>query len=313
MSTKIYDGFRFQAKNLDEVLSMLNQFSKKAEEEVKTIAKYNILDKAVNMLDDAFLNISSMVEDSDKTRPFLSLAKSKIRDEMGETKEHDFCAHDLSLDIAVLMYKRNYLGIPFAQIHEVKNLVTKESWNEEYGYWDNTDKPDDMDNRSWNRRKKVWNEAFGKEFIPAKAGYTKSIVKTDNIFYQMIQFNDNDIQNWTQAEDKFSARTFEKRVVQYTEMEMAQYIKMTSSEPINESNIYSVFSKAKKTKQEDNPLHSIYLEKKALIEELLPQTITFDLLKKNFNDITEISHDKKHLLEKMKSYVVKNDKSSLKI
>jgi hypothetical protein len=34
--------------------------------------------------------------------------------------------------------------------------ITWPDWVEEYGYWNNTDQPDGMSNREWNRRSKAW-------------------------------------------------------------------------------------------------------------------------------------------------------------
>src|SRR5579875_1518844 len=109
MSTKIYDGFRFKAKNLDEVLFLLKEFSKKAEKEAQIVAKLGVLDDVSAMIDESFLNLtSSFQEEWYKKRSFLALARDKAEEKL---KSDERMFNDVSLEIVILAYKKNYLGI----------------------------------------------------------------------------------------------------------------------------------------------------------------------------------------------------------
>jgi hypothetical protein len=303
MSTKIYDGFRFKAKNLDEVLSLLKQFTQDVNGKAQQIAKNNILNTALSMLDEAFLGINHMITDEkEKNKPFLLLSKARIRDDLKESeKNKEICFHDLGLEISVLMYKKNYLGIPHSSSHEIKNLISEQNWYEEYGYWNNTDRPDHITSAQWSRRKKVWNEALGNDYDLSIAGYTKSVLKCNEVFYYMLKVEANDLVHWLSTEDRFNDRSFNKRVNQKAITFVSRHIKETKfkDEKINEDNSYEIYQLARDSKNPDNEFHSIYLEKKAIIEQILPQTITLDLLSKNFNEIQEIAKEKLVLLEQI--------------
>lgn len=304
MSTKIYDGFKFKAKNLDEVLFILNEFSQKAEVKCQEIAKMDLLDDISAMIDESFLNMTSSIKEEERGKRFLSLAKDNVKEKI---KSDEVFHGDINLDIAILVYKKNYLGIPFSQNNHVKELIQKESWYEEYGYWNNTDRPDFVEPRAWSRRKKVWDGAFGNEFIPSKAGYTKNIVSGNDLFYFTLNIQQEDIDRWlNNHEENFTFRTFEKRVEHYTQIAIMTEVK--KKEVINENNLYVLFNQARDAKKIDSPYHQVYLEKKAIIQELLPSKITMDLIKSNFNEIQALSQDKKHLLEQVNNPQNKNNK-----
>lgn len=311
MSTKIYDGFRFKAKNLDEVLSLLKQFSTEANNKAQELGKEKILNVALSMLDEAFLNINHMItEEKDKKKSFLSVAKNNIKDDLKASEKGEICYSDLSLEIVVLAYKKNYLAIPYSSENEMKELILKQPWYEEYGYWDNTDQPEHLTNRQWNRRKKVWNCAFGDDYIPANAGYTKTILKCNDFFYYMLKITEEDVHSWLKHEKQFDVKTFEKRVRENAVSLVSQHIKMTQPNE-NSDDVYALYQLARESRKPENQYHDIYLEKKAILEELLPKTITLELLSKNFNEIQEISKDKQFLLEQMKPSAKNSKKAKI--
>jgi hypothetical protein len=45
--------------------------------------------------------------------------------------------------------------IPWGEDHRMKQLDVP-GWAEEYGYWNNTDKPDDITDEEWDKRSDTW-------------------------------------------------------------------------------------------------------------------------------------------------------------
>lgn len=49
---------------------------------------------------------------------------------------------------------------------------------DEYHYWDNTDKPNELSVAEWDERRKVWNAIFSKNGIPTEAGLIAELTPT---------------------------------------------------------------------------------------------------------------------------------------
>lgn len=66
-----------------------------------------------------------------------------------------------------LSYGDSNLQNEFARVAKAK----------EYGYWDNTDKPENVEQRQWGQRKRDWQKALGKtmELSPAEAGVSLTL------------------------------------------------------------------------------------------------------------------------------------------
>lgn len=81
-------------------------------------------------------------------------------------------------ELCIMPTKDKILAIPYFNQHGWNEKLLEMPWVKEYGYWDNTDQPDDMSDADWEQRKIDWDDALGSEHfsgIPAAAGFTAQL------------------------------------------------------------------------------------------------------------------------------------------
>lgn len=73
-------------------------------------------------------------------------------------------------NIVLFWHKTGWYGISFGHLKTLEKL----SCYEEFGYWDNTDKPDEVSEAQWKNRKKIWDDLLLRKGsgIPAERGMT---------------------------------------------------------------------------------------------------------------------------------------------
>jgi len=112
---------------------------------------------------------------------------SKIREMYEEIKRN---LSELESTIQLIPYHDIVLAIPFfteelylfnrkenpMSFEKMYEKFMKETGFEEYGYWNNTDKPDDVSEDEWDERERVWDEVI--DYIPIKT-YGVSIFISD--------------------------------------------------------------------------------------------------------------------------------------
>lgn len=64
------------------------------------------------------------------------------------------------------------LAMPFFQRNNYYDALLKTGWFEDFGYWDNTDQPEDVTDEQWLERRYLWEQALGKTWVPKRSGLT---------------------------------------------------------------------------------------------------------------------------------------------
>ena len=80
----------------------------------------------------------------------------------------------------VIPYKNDVLAMLFGNV-DVLSAVRRSKYLVDFHYQDQTDKPDEISIEEWNEREKVWDEAIGPDYIPARHGMTLTLVDVDKI------------------------------------------------------------------------------------------------------------------------------------
>ena len=74
--------------------------------------------------------------------------------------------------MAILPVEHRVLLMAFAEQQEYLTLLYKKDYLEYYGYWNNTDPPENVTEKAWAHREKIWNEALKKDGIPSQNGFS---------------------------------------------------------------------------------------------------------------------------------------------
>ncbi len=177
MSTKIYNGFRVKgARTLDDAFALINTKENRqavhdliADKEAAWLARVIMrkLDKAGIYPDDPEITKAAIYAYSDSVR--------ELADEIKKAKNGD--GHSLvNFNAEVFLYpirsgnRRYILGSYFMGESTLTEWFMGLPFIEEFGYWNNTDRPDEVTERQWSRRSQLWHEAFPGFESPVEAG-----------------------------------------------------------------------------------------------------------------------------------------------
>ena len=151
MSTKIYDGYRIKnltIQNFKETYSSICSYIEKE-------SKKNIMLHLSKMYYEVADNIYNCNPEN-----VLNVVKKELEHEVENLKEGSR-SPELDKDIGFYMkeYKGDLYLYLFYEDSDIKNkLLDKLKGIEDFGYWNNTDKPEEISDSHWEKRKKIWNE-----------------------------------------------------------------------------------------------------------------------------------------------------------
>lgn len=179
MSTKIYNGFRMRKEGITRLHALMTQLRATC----APIAKQGLLRYAAthmaHLADHRLLNPEEPQKGS--VRGFVT---SELMDRLHKLQVEPL--RDPSIDFTfeiVLIPVGNYLlGIPFAEHRVFMDELFKLPGVEEYGYWNNTDKPEHVTDAQWRKRAKDWDKALPGCDSPAASGFTYQITRPAPFF-----------------------------------------------------------------------------------------------------------------------------------
>ena len=117
----------------------------------------------------------------------LSIAEVHIRERQRKvktTQERD-SAVDFDCELCVIPIKGKLLAIPFTEQNEFLAVINAMEEVSEYGYWDNSDQPEEISRSRWDRRRDNWEEALPGIGVPSENCFTIQITR-DSLFHQPV-------------------------------------------------------------------------------------------------------------------------------
>lgn len=160
MSTRIYYGWRTPTTSLSKVFDRLRAFQPIAQAHLavsyattlRNIANSNPAQPEAPATDIPFFNAQEQLDAHIKT----------VSEVMGYLPKH--LTFHLDIAFACTPKSNHTLGITLNH-PDLHRLWIQQPNIQEYGYWNNTDKPDELTSRQWASRKKAW-DFIGYEPIP---------------------------------------------------------------------------------------------------------------------------------------------------
>lgn len=156
VSTKIYDGFMFVADpppGAGDILALLAD----CREQMLKVARA----ECVRWLSlQAVTNHDLVGAGLRKGVPVTLLDvyseyRRRVR-HIEATRERDPVV-DWTFEVSVAPHGDAWLGIPFYEKEELYAVLRCQPWWADFGYWNNTDRPDDLTDGDWDHRESVWN------------------------------------------------------------------------------------------------------------------------------------------------------------
>lgn len=153
MSTKIYTGFRFRTNDIFAIHRL--------------VAKWRVELAAIHRSELAFLLAGMCTETIDRNainaernagkNPFRE-ARMEVRTRQKEIlgSGHRDPEVDFDFEIAILPYDGHVYGMVFSERSRWVGRWMELEDVEDYSYWDNTDRPDEISAEDWKARDRVW-------------------------------------------------------------------------------------------------------------------------------------------------------------
>lgn len=160
MSTKLFDAWRMPTmtmpkfqKWLDELRASLKPI---ADNQIMTV----VAERAIRAYDTKYVFPNS-AEIKDLPNGLVG-AWSNVMSEYKKTKKEGERHPSVDVECEIIFhFKGRYIYmVMFSEQREYKDHLESLPGVEHYGYWNNTDKPDNISQREWRRREKLWDEAF---------------------------------------------------------------------------------------------------------------------------------------------------------
>jgi hypothetical protein len=196
LSTKIFNGYTLACSSLDKLHYKMKKLGIEARKIQARLRTKWLVKRAVQLFDDA--NMYGKVKiDKDTVHAVkirmnpLSIAILELLKREGKMKRTNLRDPeiDTGFKVAILPTRRiskskhSRLGKIFAIIYvdnmEFEELWNKQSWVKPYGYWDNTDKPDDVSNKAWRQRCRDWEKALDDWKPSGEAGFVYELTSTE--------------------------------------------------------------------------------------------------------------------------------------
>lgn len=197
MSTKIYNGLKLpnmSVFDLNEMYKTLrsNLIPIAQQEYYKFIAKifqsayvYSKLGVSICEYDVDMNNLPPEADDDE----MLLFAKREACNIISKTRNAILWADaeadaDFEVSLCILPVSDSILCIPCANNNELnkelQRIMMEYFHVEKYGYWDNTDKPDELTEAEWNKRKNDWSRALPDSLgVPRQNGFVIKLVDSE--------------------------------------------------------------------------------------------------------------------------------------
>jgi len=142
----------------------------------------------------------------------LELINKRCRNVINST-ERDV-SYDLDLSILFAPANKKILIYPYYEYREYFDLLKK--YFKDYGYWNNSDKPEDVSEKNWNIRRKTWNDVLDNKML--KYTLLNPNVSVVSYPYSPLEFNDFSIkliQNFSSLEERAAKYAQNKYIDEY--------------------------------------------------------------------------------------------------
>jgi len=156
LSTKIYTGFRLTTSDWAAIHDHVMEFRRELEEATYRERCRRVAVSACWYLDRVTLGLADPAEDSPYTSAYM--------DDMDDLRKDS-----ARFDIVFIPHGREVYGMTFGDEMPEKLWFAKD-FVSEYGYWNNTDRPDHLTDEEWEDRAETWDAMLPGS--PAMSGFT---------------------------------------------------------------------------------------------------------------------------------------------
>lgn len=193
MSIKLYTAYRIKLAGFDKFLSVLrDKLEAKLEEKLLIV----LAEKSVDFFDSYTANIK--VSDKEEKYKYSSIgrASGEIHERHREVKKtgRRDPGFDFECDISFIFSGNYVYFIVFTEVNDYIEIIQNFKNVEDYSYWNNTDRPENIPSKVWSARRRKWDQLLKKSGVPALSGLNFELIGKDLI--KLIVMNKEGIMNY---------------------------------------------------------------------------------------------------------------------
>ena len=189
MSTKIYDGKIIKNMTVFE----LNEFRKSLRKQMIPVAQEQYYKMMAHIMQTAYVmhvtgvnvcKYSVELRDHDGTPLGIKRVARKAADDLVTKTSNAVFTYDseddadYDVNVCIFPLEDKMLAIYYAHNDELYNILIENPAFSDYGYWNNTDKPNHLTDEEWEQRRIDWDNAMPGCGIPRVAGITLDVISS---------------------------------------------------------------------------------------------------------------------------------------
>lgn len=177
MSTRIYNGYVLPSMTLNQLSEFNKDLTRQVRSKVDELVAIAAGDLIASYIDDWTMrfHFKKVTEDElPSTRSVLSEAYDFLRKRHREIMLEDANdpRYDFGFSVVYLPMKKKILAMLFTSQDELKDIWLKMKGVSEYAYYNNSDQPDGITDKQWEKRGKDWDSVLEEfNYVPSAAGF----------------------------------------------------------------------------------------------------------------------------------------------
>lgn len=176
MSTRINNGFRFRNADIFAIHGLVSRWRETIKPLHRNASARLLASLAADVIDR--LATGSPVIGLEVGTEACALGAA-LDEALGRTRKIRSTGRrdptvDFEFSISILPAGTQVLGIIHTEVDAWRDLWFEQTEVEEFGYWDNTDRPDHVTEEAWAERGELWGRALSPTWVPANAGMSAS-------------------------------------------------------------------------------------------------------------------------------------------
>lgn len=223
MSTTIYNGYRLpKGLTLRQLFVWVKDLRKDMEKIAVSEVHQHFYENAVRCFDEEVLIASGLIVPNEKREEYLrarsgsllSHVQIEADNQRMEKKRQNYRdpLYDTDTSMVVIPDGKRLYAMLYSPQKKITNFFEAVEGIEEYGYWNNSDQPDEISDAAWRTRGKRWDRILGLKGIPSEAGATFQLVQEGVGFGEAIS-KDTIVADSLTFEDRVQEMTHETNEV----------------------------------------------------------------------------------------------------
>jgi hypothetical protein len=243
MSIKIYNGRKLKKElSLNQLNSFCDNLSKKVEELQREEALLYVIGNSERFLDNKILDrLLSLEGDFERECSLFSRFTDQLREMQKNPLFKDYFNYEVSFHFYPLKNKTLMLHFCSSSLSKkIDSLV--ELKTDFYGYWNSSDRDEEITLKEWNTRGRDWDKALKPDYVPSRHGLSRTVCY--NEYNALIKLFHNKEQLKTLIDKlatcpekrldnlakRYVSKNYEKRRIKKINKEFTDLLELNSSE-----------------------------------------------------------------------------------